>query len=75
MPLAGQKVTYISHDKTTANVEFRAPKQPVTCKSVFDGRSVVSKFRKDFVKGAWTKIRSKLVHLNADRASSLKDEI
>lgn len=40
MPLEYQKVTYISHDKIATNVELRSPKQPVTCKSVFDGRKV-----------------------------------
>ncbi|KAK4724092.1 hypothetical protein R3W88_026871 [Solanum pinnatisectum] len=34
--------------------------------SIFDGRKVVSALQKDFVKGAWTKIRSKLVDLNVD---------
>lgn len=43
--------------------------------SVFNGRKVVSELRKNFVKEAWAKIRSKLVDLIAERASSLSDEV
>ncbi|KAH0707219.1 hypothetical protein KY290_011776 [Solanum tuberosum] len=43
--------------------------------SIFDGRKVVSTLQKDFVKGAWTKIRSKLVDHNTALASFLKDEV
>ncbi|KAK4724091.1 hypothetical protein R3W88_026870 [Solanum pinnatisectum] len=43
--------------------------------SIFDGRKVVSALQKDFFKGAWTKIRSKLVDLNVARAFFLKDEV
>lgn len=43
--------------------------------SIFDGRKVISELHQNFVKEAWAMIRSKLVGLSAERASSLTDEV
>ncbi|PHT38090.1 hypothetical protein CQW23_21663 [Capsicum baccatum] len=59
--------------KASADLDFH--KQPAISMSVFDGRKVISKLKREFCMKAWSSIRIKLESLTADCASSLVDEI